>query len=113
VPVARGSGPSARRVKFRGRHWLILWMALFLGVAGAVITRQREGFQVARRLNQLRDRRNELQGLKAELEREIGLATSRQVLVPKMKAAGLHEPSDLENTNLKVDSLISGASRSR
>jgi len=89
----------------RGRHWLVLWLVLFLFTAAAVVTRQREALLVAQRLRELRERRTELVGAKADLERQIGLATSRAVLVPKMQRAGLHLPSDLENTNLSVDSL--------
>jgi len=95
----------------RGRHWLVLWLVLFLFTAAAVVTRQREALLVAQRLRELRERRTELVGAKADLERQIGLATSRAVLVPKMQRAGLHLPSDLENTNLSVDSLAAGAAR--
>lgn len=89
----------------RGRHWLVLWLMLFLGVAAAVVTRQREALHVAQQLSDLRERKTELQGAKADLERQIKLATSRPVLVPKMEKAGLHLPTDVENTYLKVDSL--------
>lgn len=89
----------------RGRHWLVLWLMLFLGVAAAVVTRQREALQVAQHLSELKDRKTELLGAKADLERQIKLATSRAVLVPKMEKAGLHRPTDVENTYLKVDSL--------
>ncbi len=95
----------------RGRHWLVLWLVLFLFTAAAVVTRQREALLAAQRLRELRERRTELLGAKADLERQIGLATSRAVLVPKMQRAGLHLPSDLENTNLRVDSLAAGAGR--
>jgi hypothetical protein len=97
----------------RGRHWLVLWLVLFLFTAAAVVTRQREALLVAQRLRELREQRTELLGAKADLERQIGLATSRGVLVPKMQRAGLHLPSDLENTNLRVDSLAAGANRPR
>ena len=46
----------------RGRHWLVLWLMLFLGVAAAVVTRQREALLVAQHLNELKDRKTELQG---------------------------------------------------
>jgi hypothetical protein len=97
----------------RGRHWLVLWLMLFLGVAAAVVTRQREALLVAQHLSGLKDRKTELLGAKADLERQIKLATSRAILVPKMERAGLHRPTDLENTYLKVDSLTPGAVRPR
>lgn len=93
----------------RGRHWLVLWLMLFLGVAAAVVTRQREALHVAQHLSELKDRKTELLGEKADLERQIKLATSRAVLVPKMEKAGLHRPTDVENTYLKVDSLTPAA----
>jgi hypothetical protein len=95
----------------RGRHWLVVWLVLFLFTAAAVVTRQREALLVAQRLRDLRERRTELLGSRADLERQIGLATSRAVLVPKMERAGLHLPTDLENTHLVVDSITGGAGR--
>lgn len=100
-------------MKLRGRHWLFLWLLLFLVVAGAVVTRQRKALEVAQRLRVLRDRSTELKGAKADLERQIRYATSRAVLVPKMEQAGLHQPSDLENITLPVDSLAAGSRRRR
>ncbi len=97
----------------RGRHWLVLWLLLFLGIAAAVVTRQREALLVAQQLRELRDRKTELLGAKSDLERQIKLATSRAVLVPKMEKAGLHRPTDRENTYLKVDSLTTGTPRVR
>jgi len=41
----------------RGRHWLVLWLVLFLFTAAAVVTRQREALRVAQRLRELRERR--------------------------------------------------------
>jgi hypothetical protein len=98
-------------MKLRGRHWLVIGLVLFLFIAAAVVTRQREALLVAQRLRELRERETELLGAKADLERQIGLATSRAVLVPKMERAGLHLPSDHENTHLRVDSLAAGAGR--
>ena len=113
APGVPGSGFSGPRMTLRGRHWLVLWLLLFLGVAAAVVTRQREALLVAQHLSELKDRKTELLGAKADLERQIKLATSRAVLVPKMEKAGLHRPTDLENTYLKVDSLSTGAARPR
>ena len=39
----------------------------------------------------------------ADLMRRIGRATSREVLVPRMERAGLHLPSDAENTRVTLD----------
>jgi len=99
------------RVKLKGRHWLALWLVLFLSAAAVVVTRQRAAILTARRLAELRDRRIALEAMRAELVRRIGHAASREVLVPRMERAGLHLPSDAENTRLSVDSLPPDARR--
>jgi hypothetical protein len=100
------------RVRLKGRHWLALWLLLFLGAAALVVTRQRAAILTARRLAELRDRRTTLEAARAELVRRIGNATSREVLVPRMQRAGLHLPSDSENTRLSVDSVPLDSRRS-
>ena len=100
-------------VKLKGRHWLILWLLLFLATAAAVVARQRAAILTAARLAELRERHGSLEGMKADLLRQIGRATSREVLVPKMERAGLHLPSDSENTRIPVDSLLAGTGRVR
>ena len=100
------------RVKLKGRHWLALWLLLFLGAAALVVTRQRAAILTARRLAELRDRRTTLEATRAELVRRIGNATSRDQLVPRMERAGLHLPSDSENIRLSADSGQSGSRRS-
>jgi hypothetical protein len=101
------------RLRLKGRHWLALWLLLFLGVAAAVVTRQRAAILTARRLAELRDRRTTLEAARAELVRRIGNATSREVLVPRMERAGLHLPSDSENTRISVDTTAPDADRNR
>ena len=81
----------------KGRHWVLLWLLIFLGGAVAVVTRQTAGLQTARRLQELREERGSLEARRAELERRIRNASSRQVLVPMAKRTfGLHEPADSE-----------------
>jgi hypothetical protein len=100
------------RLKLKGRHWLGLWLLLFLLAAAAIVTRQRAAILTAGRLAELRERRNALEASRAELVRQIGRATSREVLIPRMERAGFHLPSDSENTRLSVDS-VPGSPRSR
>jgi hypothetical protein len=70
---------------------------ILLGVLGAITARQAAGFRTARRLHDLREQRLALEARRAELERRIRVASSRQVLVPvATRALGLHEPSDSE-----------------
>lgn len=81
----------------KGRHWLFLWLLIFLGGAVAVVTRQTAALRTARRLHDLREERSSLEARRAELERRIRVASSRQVLVPMAKRTfGLHEPADSE-----------------
>jgi hypothetical protein len=63
----------------------------------AVVTRQTAALHTARRLHYLREERGSLEARRAELERRIRIASSRQVLVPMAKRTfGLHEPADSE-----------------
>lgn len=83
--------------QLKGRHWLLLWLLIFLGGAVAVVTRQTTALHTARRLHDLRDERSSLEARRADLERRIRVASSRQVLVPKAaRTFGLHEPADSE-----------------
>lgn len=107
APAARGSGSSVS-LKLKGRHWLVLWLLVFLMIAAVVVSRQRSALLTAARLAELRERRIALEASRADLLRRIGRATSREVLVPKMERAGLHLPSDSENIRLSVDTLRKG-----
>jgi cell division protein FtsB len=81
----------------KGRHWVLLWLLIFLGGALVVVARQTAALQTARRLHYLREERSDLEARRAELERRIRVASSREVLVPiARRAFGLHEPADSE-----------------
>jgi hypothetical protein len=93
-------------MRLKGRHWLMLWLVGFVGVLLAIATRQGAGFRTARRLGDLREERATLEARRAELERQIRVASSRQVLVPLAeRRLGLHEPSDSEFTLLPLPPL--------
>lgn len=84
-------------MQLKGRHWLLLWLFIFLGGAVAVVARQTASLQTARRLRELREERRSLEAQRADLERRIRLASSREVLVPMAERTfGLHEPADSE-----------------
>lgn len=84
-------------MRLKGRHWLLLWLALFLAVATVVIARQSAGYRISRELGKLRTERASLEARRAELERRIRGASSRQVLGGRaFRALGLHDPSDSE-----------------
>jgi hypothetical protein len=81
----------------KGRHWMVLWLLIFLGGALAIVARQTAAFRLARRLHDLREERSGLEARRADLERRIRVASSRQVLVPLAeRELGLHEPADSE-----------------
>ncbi|MGH7508684.1 MAG: hypothetical protein ACREMZ_04355 [Gemmatimonadales bacterium] len=84
-------------MRLKGRHWILLWLLIFLGAALAVVARQTAGLRTARRVHHLREERSSLEARRAELERRIRVASSRKVLVPRAERAfGLHEPADSE-----------------
>lgn len=88
-------------MRLKGRHWLMLWLVAFLSVLLAVAARQSAGFRTARRLRDLREQRTTLEARRADLERRIRVASSRQVLIPiAERELGLHLPSDSEFTLL-------------
>ena len=84
-------------MRLKGRHWLMLWLLIFLCVLLAIASRQTRGFRTSRRLRELREERTALEARRGELERRIREASSRQVLVPLAeRVLGLHQPSDSE-----------------
>ena len=90
-------------MRLKGRHWLMLWLVGFVCVLLAIAARQSAAFRTARRLGELREQRMDLEARRAELERQIRVASSRQVLVPLAeRQLGLHQPSDSEFTLLPV-----------
>jgi hypothetical protein len=90
-------------MRLKGRHWLMLWLVVFVCVLLAIAARQSSGFRAARRLGELREERMALESRRAELERQIRAASSRQVLVPLAeRTLGLHQPSDSEFALLPV-----------
>ncbi|HYF38978.1 MAG TPA: hypothetical protein VD930_04755 [Gemmatimonadales bacterium] len=83
--------------RLKGRHWVLLWLLVFLVGALVVVGRQTAAFRTARRLRELRDERSSLEARRADAERRIRNASSRQVLVPiARRSLGLHEPADSE-----------------
>jgi hypothetical protein len=79
-------------MQLKGRHWLGLWFLGFLIVAAIVVERQASARAIALRLGQLRSERTTLEAARAELERRIHVASSRQVLIPRAERLGLRRP---------------------
>jgi predicted Holliday junction resolvase-like endonuclease len=87
----------------KGRHWVMLWLALFLGVAAAVQLRQTAAIRTASRMARLRQERITLESRQADLERRIREASSRQVLGKKAQEdLHLHFPRDSEQAPLAI-----------
>ncbi len=83
----------------------MFWLLVFLAAAVIVQARQTAAIQTARRLQALREQRTGLEAERAGLEREIHLATSRQVLGQLAEERlGLHFPADSEFTVLPLHS---------
>jgi hypothetical protein len=99
-------------IRLKGRHWVLLWLLIFLGGALIVVGRQTAAFRTARKLRDLREERSSLEARRAELERRIRVASSRQVLVPlARRALRLHEPADSEFVLFAVPSTPGQAVR--
>ncbi len=85
-------------MRIKGRHWVLLWLALFLFVAAVVTTRSSVAFGLSRELTQLKSERASLEGRKTEVEQRIRSGSSRMVLLERAHRAGLHVASDSEIT---------------
>lgn len=80
----------------KGRHWVAAWLVAFLLAAVVVIARQTSGLRMARGLSDARVARATLEGQRADLERRLRAAKSREVLMPIARRLGLRQPSDSE-----------------
>jgi len=86
-------------MRLKGRHWLLLWLALFLAVAALVTGRQSASYRLSRELVELKQEHAALDARRAELERRIRAGTGRQILTTRVaEALGLHSPADSEMT---------------
>ena len=84
-------------MRLKGRHWVLLWLLIFLGGAVAVVARQTAGVQTARRLHDLREERAASKPAAPSSSARSESPRSRQVLVPMAERdLGLHEPADSE-----------------
>jgi cell division protein FtsB len=93
-------------MRLKGRHWVLVWLAVFLLTAAAVTGRQAAAFQAARRLRELREERTALEAQRADLERRILESSSRRVLEAKAERnLGLHYPADHEFTLFVVPTV--------
>lgn len=88
-------------MRLKGRHWVLVWIGVFLLTAAAIIGRQTSAFDAARRLRELREQRTALEAQRADLERRIRESSGRRVLEARAeRELGLHYPADHEFTLL-------------
>jgi hypothetical protein len=93
-------------MRLKGRHWVLVWLGVFLLTAAAVIGRQTSAFHAARRVRDLREQRSALEARRADLERRIREASGRRVLEARAAGdLGLHYPADDEFTLLAVPAM--------
>jgi cell division protein FtsB len=86
-------------MRLKGRHWVLVWLGVFLLTAAAVLGRQTSGFHAARRVRDLREQRAALEAQRADLERRIREGSGRRVLETRaQRELGLHYPADGEFT---------------
>ncbi|MGH7627848.1 MAG: hypothetical protein ACREOF_00340 [Gemmatimonadales bacterium] len=99
-------------MRLRGRHWVLVWLGIFLLTAALVIGRQTSAFHAARRVRDLREQRTALEAQRAELERRIREASGRRVLEAQAERdLGLHYPADHEFTLFVVPTAPVGDPR--
>ncbi|HEU4587414.1 MAG TPA: hypothetical protein VFS11_02120 [Gemmatimonadales bacterium] len=90
-------------MRFKGRHWLMLWLLVFLCTTAAIVARQTAALRTARRVHDLREQRSTLEARRADLERRIRQASGREVLQAKAERdLGLHVPADNEFVLFRV-----------
>src|SRR5213078_2392189 len=91
-------------MRLKGRHWVAVWLVAFLAVTWLVYARQTTAIHDARELIEIRARRANLEGHKAELERRVRAEQSRAVLVPRAQAKLGADPAlELGLVALEVD----------
>ncbi len=81
----------------KGRHWVAIWLAGFLAVAGSVVWRQTAALGTARELRSLQAARAALETSRAAAAAAVRRAQSRAVLEPiARERLGLRPPNDTE-----------------
>jgi hypothetical protein len=83
-------------MRVKGRIWIAFWLVFVLVVLAWVTARDASGYVTAARLEEVRNRRMELQSRKSELVSRIRRSMSRSMLVPRAESLGLRLPPDSE-----------------
>lgn len=82
----------------RGRHWVLLWLAVFMAVAVVVLSRQTRALALARTLTDARAERQALEAEAADLERRVRLAEGADAIEAAAARLGLRAATGSEVT---------------
>lgn len=89
-------------MQVRGRHLVLAWTAVFLAVAGVVVSRDRRALAVQRRMGVVEDHVRALISDRDRLAATIARLSTQEQLQPKAEAMGLRVASDSEMIFLPV-----------
>jgi cell division protein FtsL len=89
-------------MQVRGRHLVLAWTAVFLAVAGVIVSRDRRGFELQKRVRVLNNHVRALISDRDRLAATIARLSTQEVLQPKVEAMGLRIASDSEMVALPV-----------
>ncbi|MEP6589761.1 MAG: hypothetical protein ABJC19_01145 [Gemmatimonadota bacterium] len=81
---------------------MLAWTAVFLAVAGVIVSRDRRGFAMQRRVRELNDHVRALVSDRDKVAATIARLSTQEVLQPKAEAMGLRTASDSEMVTLPV-----------
>ncbi len=91
-------------MQVRGRHLVLAWTAVFLAVAGIIVSRDRRAFVMQDRLRAQNDHVRALLSDRDKLSATIARLATQEELQPKAEAMGLRIASDSEMVALPVPS---------
>ncbi|MES2125551.1 MAG: hypothetical protein V4503_12780 [Gemmatimonadota bacterium] len=89
-------------MQVRGRHLVLAWTAVFLAVAGVIVSRDHRGFELQRRAREVSDHVRALLSDRDRYAAAIARLSTQEVLQPKAEAMGLRVASDSEMVALPV-----------
>lgn len=89
-------------MQVRGRHLVLAWTAVFLAVAGVIVSRDRRAFTLQAHVRDLDYRVGALISDRDRLAAVIARLSTQAELQPKVEAMGLRIASDSEMVALPV-----------
>jgi hypothetical protein len=89
-------------ITLKGRHHLVGWIAVFLGVAAVITLRDRAGFATVTRIGVLEDSQQVLQRQHADLHGRVANRLAPGELSALGESLGLRTPTDNEIERIQV-----------